>query len=144
MPDAERYALWDKLRLHPPHEAAICWEEIAELAEILPDGGTGVEDGEVIAWFNSPHAVFLLLDVKPGFRYMHVYTAISISGDESGKIGYARVMADLKAGEGREVRHQRSGMGRGGRRERKHPAGGLPRTAAQPAARPVAGLHSTA
>jgi hypothetical protein len=94
MSDAERYALWDKLNLQPPHEAVISWQEIAELAEYFR--AQGVKDGQVIAWFNSPHAVFLLLDMKPGFRYMHVYTAISISGDESGKIGRPRVMAELK------------------------------------------------
>jgi hypothetical protein len=100
--NAERYALWDKLSLHPPHEAVISWREIAELAEFFrtvknPDGTVGVKDGEVIAWFNSPHAVFLLMDVKPGLRYMHVYTAISICGDESGRVGQPRVMAELKA-----------------------------------------------
>jgi len=104
MPDAERYALWDKLSLHPPHEAVISWQEIAELAEFLrtvknEDGTVGVKDGEVVAWFDSPHAVYLLLDVKPGLRYMHVYTAISIGAGESGRVGHPRVMADLRAAE---------------------------------------------
>ena len=74
--DAERYALWDQLRLYPPHEASIGWTELAEVAEFLR--AQGAKDGEVIAWFDSPHAIYLLLDIKPGFRFMHVYTAISV------------------------------------------------------------------
>jgi hypothetical protein len=97
MPDSERYALWDKLSLHPPHEAVISWTEIAELAEFFRS--KGVKDGEVIAWFNSPHAVYIVLDIKPGLRYMHVYTAISICCDETCKVGHPRVMAELKAAE---------------------------------------------
>jgi hypothetical protein len=101
--DAERYTLWDKLRLHPPHEASIGWEELAEVAEFLrtaprEDGGVGVRDREVIAWFDSPHAVYLLLDIAPGFRYMHVYTAVSISmgEDRTGLTGRAQVMKELR------------------------------------------------
>jgi hypothetical protein len=93
--DAERYALWDQLRLHPPHEAVIEWSELAELAEYLR--GRGVGDGEVVAWFDSPHAVYLLLGHKPGFRFMHVYTAVSIGQGESGVKGQAKVMAELEA-----------------------------------------------
>ncbi len=96
MTDAERYALWDQLRLHPPHEAAIGWEEIAEVAEFLR--AQGVQDGDVFAWFDSPHAVYLLLDIDPGFRYMHVYTAISISvgKDTTGRTGHAMMLDELK------------------------------------------------
>jgi hypothetical protein len=95
MPDAERYALWDKLRLHPVHEATIGWEEIAELTAFLRAQGAG--DGEVIAWFDSPHAVYLVMDIAPGIRYMHVFTASAISNDPDGKIGRTKVMADLAA-----------------------------------------------
>jgi hypothetical protein len=95
MPDSERYALWDKLNRHPPHEAVISWTEIAELAEFFR--AQGVKDGEVLAWFDSPHAVFLLLDVKPGFRYMHVFTAISINTVDAANVGYPQVMTELEA-----------------------------------------------
>jgi hypothetical protein len=94
--DAERYALWDGLRLHPPHEASIGWEETAEVAAYLRSQGVG--DGEVVAWFDSPHAVYLVLDVKPGFRFMHVHTAIAISlgEDPTGLAGRGWVLAELE------------------------------------------------
>lgn len=94
--DAERYALWDRLRLHPPHEAVIGWEEIAEVVEYLRS--QGVRDGEAVAWFDSPHALYLVAHLKPGFRFMHVYTAISIGqGPDVPVTGQARVMAELAA-----------------------------------------------
>jgi hypothetical protein len=105
-PDAERYALWDKLRRHPPHEASIGWEELGEVAEFLrtaprEDGGVGVRHREVVAWFDSPHAVYLLLDIDPAFRYMHVHTAIAISvgEDVTGMSGRRDVMLELRAKE---------------------------------------------
>jgi hypothetical protein len=76
-PDADRFALWDRLRRHIEHEAAIGWEELNEVAEFLRANNVG--DGEVVGWFDSPHAVYLMLDVKPGFRFMHVFTALLIS-----------------------------------------------------------------
>jgi hypothetical protein len=94
--DSERYALWDKLRLHPPHEAVIGWEELAEVRDFLR--AQDVKDREVIAWFDSPHAVYLMLDLDPGFRYMHVYTAISISvgEDVTGETGRKQVLGELR------------------------------------------------
>ncbi len=94
--DAERYALWDKLHLHPPHEAVISWEELAEVAEFLKAQNAG--DGEVIAWFDSPHAVYLLLDKDPGIRFMHLNTAMSIGQwrpPEQGERGREKVMREL-------------------------------------------------
>jgi hypothetical protein len=95
--DRERYQLWDALRLHPPHEAAISWSEIEEVAEFLRS--QGVKDGEVIGWHNSPHAVYLVMDIKPGFKFIHVYTAISIAvGDDAPEmIGRGGVFRALKA-----------------------------------------------
>jgi hypothetical protein len=94
-PAAERYALRDRLRLHPPHEASIGWAELAEVADFLR--ARGVKDGELIAWFDSPHAVYLILDLEPGFRFMHVFTALSIpAGDDlTGRSGRERVMDEL-------------------------------------------------
>jgi hypothetical protein len=98
MPDSERYALWGKLQLHPMHEAVIGWEELAEVAEFLrhvprEDGGVGVRDGEVLAWFDSPHAIYLLLDIKPGIRFMHVYTAEAITTEDP-EVGSQRVLRE--------------------------------------------------
>jgi hypothetical protein len=96
MTDAERFALWDGLRLHPPHEAAIGWGELGEVADYLR--ARGARDGEVVGWFDSPHAVYLLHHIDPGLRYMHVYTAVSICvEDEGGGAGRDRVLAELRA-----------------------------------------------
>lgn len=35
----------------------------------------GVKDGEVLAFNDSPHVVYLILDIKPGMRFMHFSTA---------------------------------------------------------------------
>jgi hypothetical protein len=79
MSDRDRYALWDKLRLHEPHEASIGWEELHEVAEYLREHGL---EHNTVAWFDSPHAIYLMLDVKPPFRYMHVHTAVAIKSHE--------------------------------------------------------------
>ncbi len=86
----EQYALWDRLKLIQDHEAAIGWEELAEVADFLRT--KHVKDREVIAWHDSPHAVYLLLGIKPGFRFMHTSTAQAI--------GYQQVQADLAAAAG--------------------------------------------
>lgn len=91
--DNERYALWDELKLHPPHEASMSWVELAEVAEFLRSQNVG--DGEVIAWFDSPHAVYLMLGIEPGMRFMHVYTAISIGKDKNDEDGRIKVMREL-------------------------------------------------
>lgn len=92
--DAERFALWDQLRLHEPHEASISWEEIAEVVAFLRS--QGVKDGEVIAWFDSPHAAYLVMDTDPGIRYMHVYTAMTISAlGAPPNVGAPQVMKEL-------------------------------------------------
>lgn len=92
--DAERFELWDRLKLIRRHEASIAWEELAEVAAFLRE--QGVRDGEVIAWNNSPHAVYLLLEVKPGFRFMHVFTASIIGLDEPRPgTGRPQVMKEL-------------------------------------------------
>lgn len=38
----------------------------------------GVRDGEVVGWHDSPHALYLMLDIKPAIRFMHVGTAMSM------------------------------------------------------------------
>jgi len=90
--DTERFVLWDKLRLHPLHEASIGWEEIAEVAEFLRPRGIGPGDTtrRVIAWFDSPHAVYLMMDLDPGLPYMHVFTVVNISigADGTGETGW--------------------------------------------------------
>jgi len=99
MTTAERYALWDALRQHPRHESVISWVEIGEVVDFLRTQGVGVDgrgDGAVVAWYDSTHAAYLLLDVEPGLRYMHVYTAIAVAHDSGlEKDGRAVVMDQL-------------------------------------------------
>ncbi|HEV3385410.1 MAG TPA: hypothetical protein VG097_11395, partial [Gemmata sp.] len=90
---AERYALWDRLRRIREHEASISWEELSEVVQFLRK--KGVKDGEVLAWHDSPHAVYLMLGIKPGLRFMHVCTAQLI-----GDMGYCQVMTELTATQG--------------------------------------------
>jgi hypothetical protein len=91
--DRERYALWDRLRRITDHEAAFSWEELDEVAGFLRS--KGVRDGGLVAWHDSPHVLYLMLDVKPGVRYMHVNTAQNI-----GPEARARVQAELAAAAG--------------------------------------------
>jgi hypothetical protein len=95
MEDKKRYQLWDKLRLHEPHEASISWEEINEVAEYLRDNDI---EHQTVAWFDSAHAVYLILDVRPKFRFMHVYTALSISvySETDGLVGVELMLHELK------------------------------------------------
>jgi hypothetical protein len=103
--DAERFELWDGLRLHPPHEASISWVELAEVADYLR--ARGARPGEVVAWFDSPHAVYLMLDTDPGIRFMHVYTALAIclGEDKSGASGRVIVMGELREAWGRGAKY---------------------------------------
>ncbi len=91
--EREQFALWDGLRRVREHEAAIGWEDLGDVAEYLRS--QGVKDREVVAWHDSPHAVYLILGVKPGIRFMHTSTALSI-----GEVGAATVMEELAAAAG--------------------------------------------
>jgi hypothetical protein len=77
MSDADRYQLWDRLRARPVPAEAPGWVELNEVAQYLRSRGAG--DGEIVGWHDSPHAVYLILDVKPGFRFMHVHMATRIT-----------------------------------------------------------------
>jgi hypothetical protein len=97
----EQYALRDRLGLHPPHEAVIGWEELNEVAEFLQSKGItrGDKSRRVIAWFDSPHAVYLMLDLDPGIPFMHVHTIfhISIGYDGTPRYGVETVMNAVRA-----------------------------------------------
>jgi hypothetical protein len=38
----------------------------------------GIRDGELVAWHDSPHELYLALGIKPGFRFMHVSNAYGL------------------------------------------------------------------
>ncbi|QJW97434.1 hypothetical protein [Frigoriglobus tundricola] len=50
--------------------------ELGAVADYLR--GQNVRDGELIAWHDSPHGLYLDLGVEPGFRFMHVGTAAGL------------------------------------------------------------------
>ena len=64
--------------------------ELGPVADYLR--AQNVRDGELIAWHDSPHALYLELGVKPGFRFMHVGTAAGL-----GKWQEAEVLRELQA-----------------------------------------------
>lgn len=75
----ERYELYDDLRREVVHPACFNWVELGEVAEELRRRQTG--DEQLVCWHDSPHPLYLMLDVKPGLRFMHVNTATMISPD---------------------------------------------------------------
>jgi hypothetical protein len=100
--DPDRQALWpecwkpgidrrrdDKLALIHGFHAANDWEQLAEVAEWLKT--QNVRDGDVIAWHDAPHAVYLLLEIKPGFRFQHVSHMEALSRDH-----YRRIHDELR------------------------------------------------
>ncbi|HSQ54214.1 MAG TPA: hypothetical protein VLM40_00600 [Gemmata sp.] len=89
----EEHVLWDQLARIRHHEATISWEELDEVAAFLRS--RGIRDRELIAWHNSPHAIYLILGVKPGLRYLHAITFQNISDR-----AYSRVRAELMAAAG--------------------------------------------
>ena len=88
--EADEFRRRDLLKHEKKHPASFGWSELGEVAEYLR--GRRVGDGELVCWHDSPHLLYLLLDVKPGLRFMHVNTARLISdGCER------RVVAELRA-----------------------------------------------
>lgn len=82
--DADRYRLQDSLRREAVHPASISWAELHEVADYLRTRKVG--DDQLVCWHDSPHALYLMLDVKPGLRFMHVNTARMISWDCDGRV----------------------------------------------------------
>jgi len=80
----KQYQLWDRLGRIDQFVASPGWEELAEVAAYLEQ--QGVTDGEVIAWNDTPHIIYLMLGIKPGIRYMHT-TTVQIIGVEGSWLG---------------------------------------------------------
>jgi hypothetical protein len=101
--DAQRTHWWAAcLGGHPPREArrgvalypqsfsATDPVELGAVADYLR--AQNLHDGELIAWHDSPHALYLELDVRPRFRFMHVSTAAGL-----GKWQETEVLRELQA-----------------------------------------------
>jgi hypothetical protein len=81
----EQFRRWDQMRRIKDFVAAIDWEELREVADYLLDPNKvhpPVKDYEVIAWDDSPHAVYLILGIKPGVRYQHISTVRSLGWED--------------------------------------------------------------
>ena len=74
LPLKEYRARQDSLALEYGGFPSIAVAEIGEIADHLRE--LGVRDGELICWHDSPHAVYLELNNKPIFRFMHVNTTL--------------------------------------------------------------------
>jgi hypothetical protein len=68
--------------------AANDWEQLDEVADWLT--AHGVRDGDVLCWHDAPHALYLLLRVRPAFRFQHVGQMMGIGLEQD-----ARVRAEL-------------------------------------------------
>lgn len=58
--------------------------ELGAVADFLRD--QHLRDGELIAWHDSPHALYLALDIKPGLRFLHVGTAAGLGKWQEGQV----------------------------------------------------------
>ncbi len=105
LPTPEYMARRDAVGFDKDFTAGIAWEELAECAEFLKTVQPPLRDGELMCWHDTPHALYLMLGVKPAFRFMHVTTISSLDDqtflwlqaeakEASGKARYA--VSDLE------------------------------------------------
>jgi hypothetical protein len=89
------------LALCPNHMGGIDPVELGAVADWLRAQTPPVGDRELIAWHDTPHALYLDLGIKPGLRFMHVSTAWSIVESRTnwppGTGPDARILAELQA-----------------------------------------------
>ncbi len=60
----------DAVALVHEFHGATDWQGLGEVVDWLR--ARGVRDGEVVGWHDSPHAAYLELGIRPGFRFQHV------------------------------------------------------------------------
>jgi hypothetical protein len=58
--------------------------ELAAVATFLRN--QHLHDGELIAWHDSPHVLYLDLGLKPAFRFMHVGTVVALGAEQRQRI----------------------------------------------------------
>jgi hypothetical protein len=80
----------DRLAFQSEFFAGVNSAELAEVEEYLRT--MDVKDYEVMCWHDSPHALYLTLDLRPPIRFMHLSTATEM-GDEP----YERVKQEVTA-----------------------------------------------
>lgn len=74
LPDREYRERQEAVALLGGTFASIDPVESREVADYLRSVGAG--EGEVLCWHDSPHAVYLELDHRPPFRFMHLSTTL--------------------------------------------------------------------
>lgn len=74
LPDREYRERMEAVALLPETFASIDPVQIGEVAEYLKS--LGVQEGDVLCWHDSPHAVYLELGHTPPFRFMHLSTTM--------------------------------------------------------------------
>ncbi len=90
LPPADAARRMDALARVERFHGGANWAEQEEVADWLT--GQGVRDGEVLCWDDSPHALYLRLGVRPGFRFQHVHQMRGLDA-----AARARVDAELDA-----------------------------------------------
>lgn len=58
--------------------SATNWHDLERTAQFLRTIDPPLQDRELTCWHDSPHSLYLLLDLKPSIRFLHVATAAQI------------------------------------------------------------------
>lgn len=77
---------------HADASVGIDWAELAEVEAYLRAQGVQPGDDTVICWHDSPHALYLTMNLRPPIRFMHLSTAVGM-GDRA----YEQVKAEVTA-----------------------------------------------
>jgi len=72
--------------------AGVNWKELEEVAEYLRAQGITAGDARVMCWHDSPHPLYLMMNLRPPIRYMHLSTAVGM-----GPEAYDRVRTEVVA-----------------------------------------------
>lgn len=82
-PEQYRRRMTNLSRMQGFH-AANDWEELGEVADWLRAHGATAHD--VIGWHDAPHAVYLMLDGRPAYRFQHVFQMLGIGAEQEYRI----------------------------------------------------------
>ncbi|HVK12103.1 MAG TPA: hypothetical protein VM597_25350 [Gemmataceae bacterium] len=72
--DDNSWELKDRLTYYRDIHCAPDWADLDRVASFLQDRGVG--DGDLICWHDATHPLYVMLGVRPGFRFPHVLTAM--------------------------------------------------------------------
>jgi hypothetical protein len=72
--------------------AGVNWKELEEVAEYLQSQGITAGDARVMCWNDSPHPLYLMMNLRPPIRFMHLSTALGM-----GPEAYDRVRQEVVA-----------------------------------------------